>query len=93
VPVNVFNPNCWELGTVSAVGDICTITGKWTGIVTTTRITHATPSPAYAHAANRRWECDADIPDDAYEPGENCTDVAWQLIHGERNHEIRVKQF
>lgn len=32
--------------------------GKKTGVVTTTRLTHATPSALYAHAAHRDWECD-----------------------------------
>ena len=32
--------------------------GLKTGIVTTTRLTHATPAALYAHAANRDWECD-----------------------------------
>ena len=32
--------------------------GKKTGIVTTTRLTHATPSALYAHAAHRDWETD-----------------------------------
>lgn len=30
--------------------------GKATGIVTTTRLTHATPACCYAHSANRFWE-------------------------------------
>jgi len=29
---------------------------KATGIVTTTRVTHATPAGTYAHVANRDWE-------------------------------------
>ncbi|CAL1549090.1 unnamed protein product, partial [Lymnaea stagnalis] len=32
--------------------------GKSTGIVTTTRLTHATPAGAYAHCPNRDWETD-----------------------------------
>ena len=34
--------------------------GMSTGIVTTTRVTDATPSCAYAHSADSEWECDAD---------------------------------
>jgi alkaline phosphatase len=33
--------------------------GLATGVVTTTRITHATPAAAYAHTADRNWESDA----------------------------------
>uniref|UniRef100_A0A182ITT7 Alkaline phosphatase n=1 Tax=Anopheles atroparvus TaxID=41427 RepID=A0A182ITT7_ANOAO len=36
--------------------------GKRTGIVTTTRITHATPAACFAHTINRNYECDAKIP-------------------------------
>lgn len=47
-----------------------------TGLVTTTRITHATPAAAYAHSPDRGWESDGKIP-----PGESdCIDIARQLI-------------
>uniref|UniRef100_A0A182MYF5 Alkaline phosphatase n=1 Tax=Anopheles dirus TaxID=7168 RepID=A0A182MYF5_9DIPT len=36
--------------------------GKRTGIVTTTRVTHATPAACYAHTINRNYECDAKVP-------------------------------
>ncbi|CAN5292722.1 alkaline phosphatase [soil metagenome] len=35
--------------------------GKSTGIVTTARLTHATPGACYAHTAARDWESDSDI--------------------------------
>lgn len=35
--------------------------GKSTGVVTTARLTHATPGACYAHTADRDWESDADI--------------------------------
>lgn len=35
--------------------------GKATGIVSTARITHATPAACYAHTPDRDWESDADI--------------------------------
>jgi alkaline phosphatase len=43
--------------------------GLSTGIVTTTRITHATPASCYAHAAHRDWEDDSMLPSDAREAG------------------------
>jgi len=55
--------------------------GKSTGIVTTTRITHATPAACYSHTADRDWESDQDIYDrhkDAYEA--KFPDIARQLI-------------
>lgn len=48
------------------------------GIVTTTRITHATPAAVYGHAVSRDWESDKDIP--ATERPEGCTDLAAQLV-------------
>uniref|UniRef100_A0A3Q2DAG0 Alkaline phosphatase n=1 Tax=Cyprinodon variegatus TaxID=28743 RepID=A0A3Q2DAG0_CYPVA len=52
--------------------------GKSVGVVTTTRVQHATPAATYAHSASRSWYSDADMPDAAIE--ENCTDIASQLI-------------
>ena len=52
--------------------------GKSTGIVTTTRLTHATPAAAYAHSPERDWENDADLTDEAILNG--CKDIAAQLI-------------
>ncbi len=58
--------------------------GYATGIVTTARLTHATPAAVYAHAASRAWEADVDLTAEAREHG--CTDIARQLIdfpHGD----------
>ncbi|TAA11098.1 alkaline phosphatase [Pseudoxanthomonas winnipegensis] len=52
--------------------------GLATGIVTTTRITHATPAATYAHSPERNWENDADLPEAARQAG--CTDIAQQLL-------------
>ncbi|NXX19386.1 PPBT protein, partial [Podargus strigoides] len=52
--------------------------GKAVGIVTTTRVTHATPSAAYAHSASRDWYSDGEMPPDALEGG--CKDIARQLV-------------
>lgn len=52
--------------------------GMSTGIVTTTRVTHATPAATYAHTPERDWESDADMPQDAREQG--CKDIARQLL-------------
>ncbi len=35
--------------------------GKSTGVVSTARLTHATPGACYAHSADRDWESDYDI--------------------------------
>lgn len=51
--------------------------GLKTGLVSTARITHATPAAAYAHAPDRNWEIDASVPEDARGA---CKDIARQLI-------------
>lgn len=53
--------------------------GKAVGIVTTTRVQHASPSGTYAHVVNRNWYADASMPADALHQG--CKDIAWQLVH------------
>lgn len=55
--------------------------GLSTGIVSTARLTHATPGACYAHTADRNWESDADIKKRnpaAYVAG--FPDIARQLI-------------
>jgi alkaline phosphatase len=52
--------------------------GMSAGIISTARLTHATPATAYAHAPNRNWESDAALPADAVAAG--CRDIAAQLI-------------
>jgi alkaline phosphatase len=55
--------------------------GRSTGVVTTVRVTHATPGACYAHTADRNWESDADIFNwrkDAYEA--RFPDIARQLL-------------
>ncbi|XP_042313775.1 intestinal-type alkaline phosphatase-like [Sceloporus undulatus] len=60
-------------------------TGKSVGIVTTTRVQHATPGASYAHSVSRDWYGDADMPRDALREG--CKDIAYQLVN---NTDINV---
>ncbi|XP_064241592.1 intestinal-type alkaline phosphatase-like [Passer domesticus] len=53
--------------------------GKAVGVVTTTRVQHASPAGTYAHVVNRDWYADASMPQEARLQG--CTDIAWQLVH------------
>ncbi|QGX39219.1 alkaline phosphatase [Permianibacter aggregans] len=62
--------------------------GKRTGIVTTTRITHATPAAAYAHSVSREWEDDGELPEQAKVEG--CKDIALQLLEYSRGNGIEV---
>uniref|UniRef100_G3P2E2 alkaline phosphatase n=1 Tax=Gasterosteus aculeatus aculeatus TaxID=481459 RepID=G3P2E2_GASAC len=59
--------------------------GKSVGIVTTTRVQHASPAANYAHTANRDWYCDSDLTPEAIQNG--CQDIAYQLVN---NTEINV---
>src|SRR4051812_26653135 len=55
--------------------------GLSTGIVSTARVTHATPGACYAHTADRDWESDADISSrkkDAFDA--KFPDIARQLL-------------
>ncbi len=53
-------------------------TGKSTGVVSTTRLTHATPASTYAHVPERDWENDRNLTVEARQNG--CSDIASQLI-------------
>uniref|UniRef100_A0A0K8RMP3 alkaline phosphatase n=1 Tax=Ixodes ricinus TaxID=34613 RepID=A0A0K8RMP3_IXORI len=57
--------------------------GKWTGVVTTTRVTEATPAAAYAHSGHRSWQ--SKVPQDC-----GAKDIAYQLVHQEPGSELRV---
>ncbi len=52
--------------------------GMATGIVSTARLTHATPAATYAHVPTRGWESNDDLPTEAVQQG--CRDIARQLI-------------
>lgn len=55
--------------------------GKALGIVSTARITHATPASVYARSADRNWEADRAIREDQKSKG--CKDIATQLIEAD----------
>lgn len=50
--------------------------GKSGGVVTTTRVTHATPAASYSHTPHRDWESDSRVD----RGQEACPDIAKQLI-------------
>ena len=52
--------------------------GLSTGVISTARITHATPAATYAHTPMRDWENDSNLTDEAKANG--CKDIAAQLI-------------
>lgn len=68
--------------------EIAESAGKSTGIVTTTRLSHATPAASYAHAPERDWENDADLTEEARLNG--CRDIALQFLEFEQGNGIEV---
>ena len=72
------------------------------GIVTTARLTHATPAALYAHCPHRYWECDNGLKRDngfgtenLIAPGETINynetlDIARQLIYDETARKTNV---
>ncbi|MGB3392687.1 MAG: alkaline phosphatase [Stenotrophomonas sp.] len=52
--------------------------GLATGMVSTARLTHATPAATYANSPDRNWENDTDLPQAARAAG--CVDIAQQLL-------------
>ena len=69
--------------------ELAEIAGKSTGIISTARITHATPAATYAKSADRNWEDISDMPEDAITAG--CSDIAEQLVNFEANLEANFE--
>src|SRR5262245_11060189 len=63
---------------VTTIFELAEAAGYATGVVSTARITHATPAATYAHVANRDWEDDSQLKD---EKGKGCADIADQLVN------------
>ncbi|MBB3995433.1 alkaline phosphatase [Sulfitobacter undariae] len=69
---------------VATMNEIMAAMGKATGVVSTARITHATPATSYASSADRNWE--ESVP-------EGCTtqvDIAQQLVEAIKNGTVDV---
>ncbi|MCG8441373.1 MAG: alkaline phosphatase, partial [Caulobacterales bacterium] len=58
-------------GAATSLFELAEAAGFATGVVSTARVTHATPAAAYAHSADRGWESEA---------GGDCADIARQLV-------------
>ncbi len=80
VKSSVERGNCAQSlsGSVPTLLEQAETAGFATGVVTTTRITHATPAATYAHVPERDWEDDSMLPPAAIEAG--CKDIAQSLI-------------
>ena len=67
--------------------------GKWTGFVSTPRLTHATPAALYAHVADRDWESDSDQVEAGMtlEERNKCPDIARHLVDNKDTSNIKVE--
>ena len=64
-----------KANSLKTILEIAAERGKATGVVSTARITHATPAATYSHTAVRDWEADSNVP-----AGCGVKDIARQLI-------------
>lgn len=62
--------------TLTPIAEYAERAGMSTGVVSTARLTHATPAAVYAVSPSRSWESDADMPETAI----GCTDIASQIL-------------
>jgi alkaline phosphatase len=62
--------------------------GRATGVVTTARITHATPAASYAKSAERDWEDDSALSTEAKTNG--CIDIAQQFINASAGIDVAL---
>lgn len=60
--------------------------GMSVGVVSTARLTHATPAVTYAHSADRNWE--HDVPNIAKNQG--CKDIASQFVAFDKGNGFQV---
>lgn len=74
-------------GHLSSIMNWAQTEGKRTGIITTTRITHATPAATYANVYHRDWECDSKVP---AESKNAYADIARQLVEKSPGNRLNV---
>lgn len=60
------------------IGEIAKERGMAVGLVTTSRVTDASPATLYAHSPERDWESDRFMVDEDFQAG--CSDIARQLV-------------
>ena len=73
---------------VTTILELAERAGLSTGVVSTTRITHATPAACYAHTPDRDWESDARTPKEALDHGFG--DIARQLVEFNAGNGLEV---
>ncbi|XP_028030069.1 membrane-bound alkaline phosphatase-like isoform X2 [Bombyx mandarina] len=71
-----------------SIGQWAIENGLDVGLVTTTRVTHASPAGMYAHVSERNWESDVDVPAECLTLG--CRDIAYQLVMDNPGRQFKV---
>ncbi|MBW4709234.1 alkaline phosphatase [Roseobacter sp. YSTF-M11] len=74
-----------EAASVTNMSEIMTATGRSVGVISTARITHATPASVYAHSADRNYESNDGLPEGCAQP-----DIASQLIEAMKAGHVDV---
>jgi alkaline phosphatase len=64
-----------EAEKLTTILELAELKGLSTGIISTARLTHATPAATYAHTSNRDWETNSQLPADT-----EIKDIASQLV-------------
>jgi alkaline phosphatase len=85
LPASVQRSDCSTLPkkTLPTFIDLAKAKGKSTAMITTARVTHATPAVTYAHSVDRNWESDESIPNKDKKLG--CIDIASQFIDNKQH--------
>lgn len=73
---------------LTTLWELAAANGLAAGIVTNTRVTHATPAAAFTHVPHRNWENDTELTPEAVAAG--CTDIARQFIDSPHARGLKV---
>lgn len=67
------------------ISELAHARGRAVGVVSTTRITHATPASVFSYAADRNYEDDSKLPDGCATP-----DIARQLVEAMKSGKVDI---
>lgn len=79
LPESTVRGQCNPQHALPTLIDYAKAKGKSTAMVTTARVTHATPATTYAHSSDRNWESDNAMSQQAKDQG--CEDIASQFVN------------
>jgi len=70
---------------LTSIGSMLSAAGKSVGVLSTARVTHATPAAGYAHSADRNFEDNSSLPEGCEVP-----DIASQLLDVMKSGDVDV---